>query len=116
MKIVVETEQRGRDWFATCAGLPEGEHGAEAPVGQAGPKNSEAAAASGAIGDYFQQRLAAEAEEAEFEYQPASREGGRKFAVEYRSSPLETWSTLPYRLDSREAAEAKIAELQAEDR
>lgn len=116
LKLIVETECRGKDWWATCEEELAGEPAAAGPIGTSGPKRSEPAAASGAIGDYFRQRLALDAAQGEFEYQPAPREGGRKWAIEYRSSPLETWSSMPYRLASREAAEEKIAELIAEDK
>jgi hypothetical protein len=53
LTIIVTTEQHGRDWHATCV---EQVHQANPVVGEAGPKRSEPAAASGAIGDFFRQR------------------------------------------------------------
>lgn len=48
MNLVVITEQDGRRWYANCY-----EEDAQGAVGNAGPKRSEAAAASGAIGNFF---------------------------------------------------------------
>lgn len=49
-------------------------------------------------------------DDCEFEYQVAPREDGRKFAVEYRESPHETWSALPRRFDTVQDAMAFIEE------
>lgn len=47
---------------------------------------------------------------ARLEYRPATREGGRRWTVEYRSSPKEGWSTMPLRFSDQETAEEWIAE------
>lgn len=49
-------------------------------------------------------------EDCEFEYRVVAREEGRKFAVEYRESPHETWSAMPRRFDTPQDAMAFIEE------
>lgn len=66
MKLVVVTEQQGKDWFANCyeqivLGAGRGfQKAPRGPIGNAGPKRSEPAAASGAIGDFFRRRKGGE--------------------------------------------------------
>lgn len=56
MKLIVITERRGKDWFANCYEDFSPAYPYEGLIGNSGPKRSEPAAASSAIGDFFRRR------------------------------------------------------------
>lgn len=61
MKLVVTTQKKDDGWHGTCwrmIGHTGTEEISTGPCGESGAKNSEAAAASGAIGDHFRKMAA----------------------------------------------------------